>query len=83
MFYLVPIFDESVPSRCEQLAGFVRVPQRGDANAVVRLPLLVQLGCLPVPHVALAVRVAGHQVADNNKITINLHPVVTVKTQCK
>lgn len=66
-FYSVPVLDEPVPAGGEQFAGLVWVPQRGDAHAVVGLPLLVELCRLPVPDVALAVRVARHQVTGTSE----------------
>ena len=60
---LVPELHGPVPAGGGNLAGLVRVPERLDAHVVVRLPLGQQLGRLPVPDVALAVSVPGHEVA--------------------
>lgn len=57
---LVPVLDEAIPSGRHQFACLVRMPERRDADALVRLPFLVQFGRLPVPDVRFAVTVARY-----------------------
>ena len=59
----VPVLDEAVPAGGRHFGGFVRVPQRSDADVVVRLELLEQLRRLPVPHEAATVGVAWRSFA--------------------
>ena len=58
----VPVLDEAVPAGGRHFGGFVRVPQRSDADVVVRLELLEQLRRLPVPHETTTVGVARDEI---------------------
>ena len=66
----VPVLDLSVPARGGHLARLVRVPEDGDARAVVRLPARDHPRRLPVPDANLAVAVAGRQVAGKRQYRV-------------
>lgn len=70
-FYLIPILNDAIPACREQFARFVRVPERCDADTVMRLPFLVQFRGLPVPNVTFSVGVTGHEVTVTNKTVIS------------
>lgn len=59
---LVPVLDQTIPTSRDQFARLVRMPECGYADTFVRLPLLVQLGRLPIPDIRFAIAVAGHQI---------------------
>lgn len=52
---LVPEFDLSIPAACDDLGGFVRMPQGAYAHLVVSLDPVVELGGLPIPDVQLSI----------------------------
>ncbi|CAK1546304.1 unnamed protein product [Leptosia nina] len=57
---LIPVLDHAVPARRQQAAGFVGVPEGGDADPVVCFPLLIEFRRFPIPNVAFSVGVARH-----------------------
>lgn len=60
---LVPVFYLAIPASGDHFAGLMRMPEGTDADAVVRLPLLVHLRRLPVPNITFAIAIARHQIA--------------------
>lgn len=66
LYYLIPVFDEAVPARGQEAARLVGMPQRRDTNTIMRFPLFIKLGCLPIPDIRLAVRVSRHQITITN-----------------
>ena len=61
---LIPVFNNTIPTSSGHFAGFMRMPQNGDASSVVRFPFGHHPGRLPVPNANFSIAVTACQITE-------------------